>query len=92
MDAAYYNWSILIEKNFNLLINNKDFILNPGFKFNNLEYLAMVLDKYLSQKNLFLILTEEIKYLLQDITKNNRLIRLEENLARRKLSYKINGD
>ena len=80
--AAETNWSLLMARNFDLSTNIKDSLLDPSFEFNNLTYLAMVMDKHPSWKDLFPMLTEGIKYPLQDISKEDRILRLEANLAR----------
>ena len=83
MEAAKNNWSILMERNFDIKQDMGNTILDSTFEFNDIKYLLMVFDKYPSWNILYSMITEGIIYPLREITENECLIRLEANLKQR---------
>ena len=80
--ATSHNWSIIFIERFELPCPTKNSILDPSFEFNNLEYLSMIMDMHLSWETLHSTLKDCINYLLQEISEEDRLISLQENLKR----------
>ena len=59
--------------------NLKNEVLDLLFKFNNLEYLGIVMHEYLSQNNLLSIIKNRIECPLESILEEDRILRLNMN-------------